>query len=67
MSNNIWILVDLLHGSTTIGSKWVFKIKYNIDSSIQTFKAKLVAKALTKKEGNDYFDTLCSSCKDTIR
>jgi hypothetical protein len=31
--------------------------KYNIDSSIQTFKAILVIKGFTQKKGVDYFDT----------
>ena len=43
--------------STVIGYKWVFKRKYNIDGSIQTFKARLVVKDFTKKKSIDYFDT----------
>jgi hypothetical protein len=35
----------------------VFRIKYNTDGSIQNFKARLVTKSFTKKEGADYFNT----------
>ncbi|GLT95567.1 hypothetical protein SLE2022_132430 [Rubroshorea leprosula] len=57
MSNNTWILVDLSYGSKPIGCKWVFRRKYNTDGTIQTFKAMLVAKGFTQKEGINYFDT----------
>uniref|UniRef100_A0A2N9EYR8 Reverse transcriptase domain-containing protein n=1 Tax=Fagus sylvatica TaxID=28930 RepID=A0A2N9EYR8_FAGSY len=57
LSNNTWVLVDLPSGSNTIGCKWVFRRKYRIDGSVQTFKAKLVAKGYRQREGIDYFDT----------
>lgn len=34
---------ELLPGQKTIGSKWVFKVKYQPDDSVARFKAKLVA------------------------
>jgi hypothetical protein len=57
LSNNTWVLVDLPPGSKPIGCKWVFRRKCNTDCSIQTFKARLVTKGFTQKEGVDYFDT----------
>jgi hypothetical protein len=41
----------------SIGCKYVLRRKYNVDGSIQTFKARLVAKHFTQKEGIDYFDS----------
>ena len=35
----------------------MFRRKHNIDGFIQTFKARLVAKDFTQKEGVDYFNT----------
>ena len=57
LSNNTWVLVDLPPGSNTIGCKWVFRRKYRTNGSIQTFKAKLMAKGFRQREGIDYFDT----------
>jgi uncharacterized membrane protein YhfC len=37
ISNNTWVLVDLLLDCKPIGCKWVFRRKYNIDGSIQNF------------------------------
>ena len=45
LSNNTWVLVDFPLGSNIIGCKWVFRRKYRTDGSVQTFKARLVAKS----------------------
>jgi len=45
--NNTWILTALPTGKKAIGSKWVFKIKYKADGTIDKYKARLVAKGYT--------------------
>jgi hypothetical protein len=50
LSNNTWVLVDLPPDSNTIGYKWVFRRKYRTDGTIQTFKARLVAKSFRQRE-----------------
>ena len=42
--NCTWVLVDLPLKITPIGNKWVFKIKCLTNSSIERYKAHLVAK-----------------------
>ena len=42
-SNDTWELQKLPKGKKAIGSKWVFKVKYNPDGSIERHKARLVA------------------------
>ncbi|GKB23554.1 retrotransposon protein, putative, ty1-copia subclass [Tanacetum coccineum] len=42
--NQVWNLVDLPHNCKTVGSKWLFKKKTDMDSNIHTYKACLVAK-----------------------
>lgn len=42
-ANNTWEFVDLPSDATSIGSKWVYKIKRHADGTIERFKAPLVA------------------------
>ena len=55
--NQTWKLVDLPPGKTPIGCKWVYRIKYKPDGSIDRYKARLVAKGFTQVEGVDYMNT----------
>ncbi|GJZ56475.1 retrotransposon protein, putative, ty1-copia subclass [Tanacetum coccineum] len=52
--NQVWILVDLPPNGQTVGSKWLFKKKTDIDGNVYTFKARLVAKGYTQTYGVDY-------------
>ena len=56
-SNQAWTLVDPLDGIKLIGCKWVYKRKREIDEKVETFKARLVIKGYTNKEGFDYEKT----------
>lgn len=55
--------MDLLEGKRTIGSKWVFKIKYTTNGEIERYKARSVAKGYTQKEGFDYHYTFLPVAK----
>ena len=55
--NQVWELVTLSPRRKTIGNKWVLKIKHKADGSIDKYKACLVAKGYTQREGIDYDGT----------
>ena len=40
--NGTWIVENLPPGKKAIGSKWVYKIKYNSNGSIERWKAWLM-------------------------
>ncbi|GJU53778.1 retrotransposon protein, putative, ty1-copia subclass [Tanacetum coccineum] len=57
MDNMVWVLVDLPPGCKTVGSKWIFKKKTDMDGIVHTYKARLVAKGYTQLYGVDYEET----------
>ena len=57
MSNGTWEVVERPYGCKPVGCKWVFKKKLRPDGTIEKYKARLVAKDYTQKEGEDFFDT----------
>nr|GEZ37617.1 uncharacterized mitochondrial protein AtMg00810-like [Tanacetum cinerariifolium] len=46
------------------GHKWVFKIKYNADGTVDKYKARVVAKGYNQKEGNNL--SLITDIKDQL-
>ena len=60
-----WDLVPS-HQNKTIGQrKWIFRIKYRVDGTLDRYKANLVAKGFQKTQGIDYFDTFSPIVKPT--
>ncbi|XP_021974751.1 uncharacterized mitochondrial protein AtMg00820-like [Helianthus annuus] len=55
--NYTWDLVDLPAGRSVVGCKWIYKIKYKSTGKIERFKARLVAKAYSIKQGVDFDET----------
>ena len=55
--NHVWFLVDPPDGVKSIGCKWIYKRKRGVDGKVEIFKARLVAKSYTQKEGFDYEET----------
>ncbi|GJZ31850.1 retrotransposon protein, putative, ty1-copia subclass [Tanacetum coccineum] len=55
--NQVWCLVDLPPNCKTVGSKWLFKKKTDMDGIVHTYKARLVAKGYTQTYGVDYEET----------
>ena len=59
--NETWDMVDAPRSVKPIGCRWVYKVKYNTDGSVNRYKARLVAKGYEQQHGIDYDESLCRS------
>ena len=66
VQNNTWTLTSLPAGANLVGCKWVFKLKYNSDGSLQRYKARLVAKGFQQSEGCDLLILLALSSSQPL-
>ena len=62
-ANHTWTVTFLPPGKKPIGCKWVYRVKYKLDGSVERYKVRLVAKGFTQKEGLDYIDTFSPIAK----
>lgn len=63
--NHTWSLVPATPSMNIVASKWVFKVKYKANGSIERHKARLVAQGFSQTLGVDYFDTFSPVIKPT--
>nr|GFA36969.1 retrotransposon protein, putative, Ty1-copia subclass [Tanacetum cinerariifolium] len=56
-NNEVWVLVELPPNGKTVGNKWLFKKKTDMDGNVHIYKARLVAKGFTQTSGIDYEET----------
>lgn len=65
-ANKTLTIVPLPPGKKSIGCRWIYKIKYNADCSVNKFKARLVVKGYTQQYGIDYHGTFFLVAKIVI-
>uniref|UniRef100_A0A2N9HWG7 Reverse transcriptase Ty1/copia-type domain-containing protein n=1 Tax=Fagus sylvatica TaxID=28930 RepID=A0A2N9HWG7_FAGSY len=65
LKNQTWSLVPPSPNQNIVGCKWVFRIKWNADGSIERYKAQLVAKGFHQQLGVDYDETYSPVIKPT--
>ena len=63
--NGTWRLEELPRGRQAIKCKWVFRKKVLSDGSLERYKAWLVAKGCSQREGIDYDETFAPVMKFT--
>ena len=66
--NQTWSVVDLRKGKKVVGSRWIYKMKFQSNGSIERYKARLVARGFTQTYGIDYKETFATVAKmSTVR
>lgn len=65
VQNQTWCLVPRPDCTNVIGSKWVYRIKYTDNGSIDRFKARLVAKRFAQIPSEDFSETFNPIFKPT--
>ena len=56
-TNGAWVMEDLPANKKVLGCKWIYKIKYNSDGTMERYKARLVILGNHQVEGIDYTET----------
>ena len=57
LTNDVWDVVPRPQGKPMVTSKWIYKVKFSADGSVEKCKAKFVARGFSQKEGIDYDET----------
>ena len=66
--NDTWELATLPIGKKTIGVKVVYNLKKNAKGEIERYKARLVVKGYSQRQGIDYDEVFAPvACLETIR
>ena len=64
--NETWDPVPHSPHKKTISCRWIYKVKYNVNGSVNRYKTQLVAKGYAQTYGVDYEHTFALMAKMTI-
>ncbi len=57
MVNDVWEVVPRPQDRIVVGLRWIYKVTYAANGSVEKYKARFVAKGYAQKEGIDYKET----------
>lgn len=60
-----WILVPKPCHKNVVGSKWVYRIKRNLDGTVSRHEARLVAQGFSQEPGLDFSETFSPVVRHT--
>lgn len=63
--NGTWTIETLPPGKKAIGCKWVFRLKFKADGTLERYKARLVVLGNNQVEGTDFDETFIPVAKMT--
>jgi hypothetical protein len=58
LENETWVLVMLPKGREPLQNKWLYMIKHEREGNKERYKARLVVKGFTQKEGIDFTEII---------
>ena len=65
LKNKTWDLIPTSPHKKAIGCRWLYKVKYKADGSVNHYKARLVEKGFAQTHGVDYEETFALMAKMT--
>ena len=65
MRNDVWEVMPRPEGNSVATSKWIYKVKVDVDGSIEKHKARFVARGFSQVESIDYDETFAPVARYT--
>lgn len=65
IKNQTWELVDRPHNRKVIDTKWIWRVRYKSDGTLENYNSRLVVQGFSQVEGFDFQETFTPTTKIT--